>query len=92
VSPSPDDSGFDTSNVAWLIEGDPTPDRIDPFNEIFGNDDFVKVLYDAGDFFQPGPMARLEALTRALEDEVPHLLAAAWPEAGIDPLAGWIVD
>jgi hypothetical protein len=69
---------FDTSNEAWLIEGDRTLELIDKFNSIFGNDDFVYVLLDAGDFFQAESVARFAGLAETLEEEVPHLLDSTW--------------
>lgn len=69
---------FDTSNEAWLVEGDRTLELIEKFNGLFGNDDFVFILLDAGDFFQAEPIARFAELAETLEQETPHLLDSTW--------------
>ena len=69
---------FDASNEAWLVEGDETLRLIERFNDLFGNDDFVYILYDAGDFFRPEPIRRLAALAADLEARVPHLVDITW--------------
>lgn len=73
-----DELRFDTSNEAWLLEGDLTLERINRFNSIFGNDDFVYVLYEAGDFFAREPLEQFARLAAVLEEEVPHLLDSTW--------------
>ncbi len=69
---------FDTSNEAWLVEGDATLRTLDEFKAIFGNDDFVYILYDTSDFFQLDPISQFADLARDLEAEVPHLLDMTW--------------
>lgn len=72
------DLRFDTSNEAWLIEGDDTLRTLDEFKAIFGNDDFVYILYDTSDFFQRESIRRFASLAEALEADVPHLLDMTW--------------
>ncbi|MCP4036971.1 MAG: RND family transporter, partial [bacterium] len=69
---------FDSSNEIWLTEGDPTLERMDKFKALFGNDDFVFVLYDAGDFFTREPIRRMAALAEDLSQRVPHLIDHTW--------------
>ncbi len=73
-----DELQFDASNEAWLIEGDATLALIEKFTALFGNDDFVYILYDAGDFFRAEPVRRLAALADELEARVPHLVDITW--------------
>jgi len=73
-----DDLQFDTSNEAWLVEGDQTLRTLDEFKTIFGNDDFVYILYDTPDFFRPEPIRRFAGLAEVMEAEVPHLLDMTW--------------
>jgi hydrophobe/amphiphile efflux-3 (HAE3) family protein len=72
------DLHFDMSNEAWLIEGDDTLRTLEEFKAIFGNDDFVYILYDTADFFRREPIRRFASLAEALEAEVPHLLDMTW--------------
>lgn len=69
---------LDNSNEQWLVEGDRTLEQMEKFKHLFGNDDFVFVLYDAGEFFRAEPIRRLGALADALEERVPHLLDMTW--------------
>ncbi len=69
---------IDSSNENWLVEGDESLRLIQKFNELFGNDDFVYVLYEPGDFFRTEPIRRTRDLAAALEDGVPHLVDMTW--------------
>ena len=82
------DLQVDSSNEAWLVEGDQSLELIRKFNGIFGNDDFVYVLFDVGDFFRPEPIRRLGVLAEELEDNVPHLLDMTWL-GNVEYIEGW---
>lgn len=64
---------MDNSNEAFFFEQDPTRLLQDKFSELFSNDDFVYILIETGDFFQPEMVRRVRALAQDLELQVPHL-------------------
>ena len=41
---------FDNSNEVWFVEGDPTVKLLDKFRDVFGNDDFVILLFESENF------------------------------------------
>ena len=43
---------FDNSNEVWFVEGDQTLATYHRFHDTFGNDEFVYILFETGDFFQ----------------------------------------
>ena len=69
---------LNTNNDIWFVEGDHTLELSDKFKQAFGNDDFVYILFESDDFFQPENIRRLGALAEVLEEEVPHLLDLTW--------------
>ena len=69
---------FDNSNEAWFVEGDPTVELLDKFRDIFGNDDFVILLFEFDNFFKPENIRVLGRLAKALEAEVPYLKDIIW--------------
>ena len=69
---------IDNSNESFFLTGDPTKKRLDAFEETFGNDDFVFILVNVEDAFDPAVLRRLGALADRLELEVPHLLRLTW--------------
>ena len=69
---------FDNSNEVWFVEGDRSLDLIDKFRDVFGNDDFVVLLFESRDFFEPENISRIGRLAEALEAEVPYLKDMTW--------------
>ena len=69
---------FDNSNEVWFVEGDPTVELIDKFRDIFGNDDFVILLFESDTFFDSENIRLLGNLAKALEAEVPYLKDMIW--------------
>lgn len=51
------DLQFDNSNEIWFSEGDPSLERINTFHKLFGNDDFVYLVFDADTLFFPNRCA-----------------------------------
>ncbi len=68
----------DNSNEIFFTSGDPVMERLDNFKATFGNDDFVFILVDVEDAFDPDTLKRAGQLADRLELEVPHLLAMTW--------------
>ncbi len=64
---------MDNSNEAFFMERDPVRLVQDKFSQLFSNDDFVYILIETDDFFQPDMVRRVRALARDLELRVPHL-------------------
>ncbi len=50
---------LDSSNESVLMEGDDSQRLMNTFKDLFGNDDFVFVLYESDDFFQVESIRRL---------------------------------
>ncbi len=69
---------IDNSNETFFVSGDPTYLNLEAFRETFGNDDFVFILIDVDDAFEPDVLARLAELADRLEYEVPHLVDITW--------------
>jgi hypothetical protein len=69
---------FDNSNEVWFVEGDPTVELLDKFRDIFGNDDFVILLFESDTFFDSENIRLLGNLAKALEAEVPYLKDMIW--------------
>ncbi len=69
---------IDNSNESFFQTGDPTKLRLDRFKETFGNDDFVFVLVDVNNAFDPQTLRALQGLAERLDREVPHLLDLTW--------------
>jgi len=69
---------FDNSNEVWFVEGDPTVELLDKFRDVFGNDDFVILLFESENFFEPDNIRLLGRLAEALEAEVPYLKDITW--------------
>ena len=69
---------MDNSSEAWFVEGDRTVELLDEFRDIFGNDDFVILLFEFDNFFKPENIRVLGRLAKALEAEVPHLKDITW--------------
>ena len=69
---------FDNSNEVWFVEGDRSLDLIDKFRDVFGNDDFVVLLFESGNFFEPENIRVIGRLAEVLEAEVPYLKDMTW--------------
>jgi hydrophobe/amphiphile efflux-3 (HAE3) family protein len=69
---------FDNSNEVWFVEGDPTVELLDKFRDVFGNDDFVILLFESENFFDSENIRLLGNLAKALEAEVPYLKDMTW--------------
>lgn len=69
---------FDNSNDVWFMESDRSVKLLDKFHDTFGNDEFVYLLLDTDDFFQPEIIRLIGRLAEALEAEVPHVRDMAW--------------
>ena len=69
---------FDNSNEVWFVEGDRSLELIDKFRDVFGNDDFVVLLFESGNFFDPENIRRIKRLAEALDAEVPYLKDMTW--------------
>lgn len=64
---------MDNSNEAFFLEHDRTRQLQDKFRTIFGNDDFVYILIETDEVFQPETLRRVRALAEDLEAHVPYL-------------------
>jgi len=69
---------FDNSNEVWFVEGDRSLDLLDKFRDVFGNDDFVVLLFESRNFFEPENIGRIGRLAEVLEAEVPYLKDMTW--------------
>ncbi len=69
---------LDASNENWFVEGDRSLELINRFKAVFGNDDFVYVLFETDDFFRPEEIAKLDALARDLDAAVPYVSDITW--------------
>ena len=64
---------MDNSNEAYFVEGDQTLVTYNRFHDTFGNDEFVYILFETGDFFQPETVKLISALATDLEENVPYV-------------------
>jgi hydrophobe/amphiphile efflux-3 (HAE3) family protein len=69
---------FDNSNDIWFVKGDRTLEIMDKFKATFGNDEFVFILFDTKDFFQPDTIRRIGRLADDLETHVPYVKDMTW--------------
>ena len=69
---------MDSSNEVWFIESDQTLKLLDKFRDVFGNDDFVVLLVESDNFFEPENIRALGRLAKVLETEVPYLKDITW--------------
>lgn len=63
---------MDNSNEAFFVEGDRTLATYHRFHDTFGNDEFVYILFETEDFFQPETVKLIAALATDLEENVPY--------------------
>ena len=64
---------MDNSNESFFLEGDPTKLLLDKFRDTFGNEDFVYVLIETRDFFEPDTIRLIKELAEDLEAHVPYV-------------------
>jgi hydrophobe/amphiphile efflux-3 (HAE3) family protein len=64
---------MDNSNESFFLEGDPTKLLLDKFRDTFGNEDFVYVLIETRDFFEPDTIRLIRKLAEDLEEHVPYV-------------------
>jgi hydrophobe/amphiphile efflux-3 (HAE3) family protein len=64
---------MDNSNESFFLEGDPTKFFLDKFRDTFGNEDFIYVLIETGDFFKPETIRLVKKLAEDLEAHVPYV-------------------
>jgi predicted RND superfamily exporter protein len=69
---------MDNSNEAWFVKGDRTVELLDKFRDVFGNDDFVILLFESENFFELENIRVIGRLAKALEAEVPYLKDITW--------------
>jgi len=69
---------FDNSNEVWFVEGDRSLELLDKFRNVFGNDDFVVLLFEFDNFFEAENIRLLDRLADTLEQEVPYLKDMTW--------------
>ena len=72
------DLQFDNSNEIWFSEGDPSLERINTFHKLFGNDDFVYLVFDADTLFSPESLRLLSDLVSDIRKKVPYLRDVTW--------------
>ena len=64
---------MDNSNEGFFGEGDQTLVTYNKFHDTFGNDEFVYILFETGDFFQPETVKLIATLATDLEENVPYV-------------------
>ncbi len=69
---------FDNSNEVWFAEGDPALERINALHKLFGNDDFIYLVFDADALFSPQSLHLLADLARDIRQQVPYLRDLTW--------------
>jgi hydrophobe/amphiphile efflux-3 (HAE3) family protein len=69
---------LETKNEIWFMEGDRSLELIRKFEDLFGNDDFVYILFETEDFFRRENIRTLGHLAKDLEASVPYLLDVTW--------------
>ncbi len=63
----------DNSNEAFFVEEDKTRVTYNKFKDTFGNDEFVYILIETEDFFDPERVKLIGRLANDLEENVPYL-------------------
>lgn len=72
------DLQFDNSNEIWFTEADPALRRLTEFQTIFGNDDFVYLVFEAEHVFSDQGRRLLANLCGELRRKVPYLRSVTW--------------
>ena len=62
----------DNSFESYFVQDDPNMEQYRKFKKIFGEDTFIYVIYQVDDAFSPEALKENLALSRALEENVPH--------------------
>jgi predicted RND superfamily exporter protein len=71
-------SRFDNSNDIWLNEANSAMGRLTGFRELFGNEDFIYLVFDGQDFFAPKTVALLAELAEDLATNLPFVKNVRW--------------
>jgi predicted RND superfamily exporter protein len=69
---------LETKNEIWFMEGDRSLELIRKFEDLFGSDDFVYIVFETDDFFRRENIRTLRRLAEDLESHVPYLLDVTW--------------
>lgn len=69
---------FDNSEDIWFVQGDPSLSRVQKFRKLFGNDDFVFMVFDSTHTFSKKSFTQLEQLATELERGVPYVQDVTW--------------
>lgn len=69
---------FDNSEDIWFVEGDPSLSRVQKFRKLFGNDDFVFMVFDSTKAFNRDSFSLLEKLADDLTTQVPYVKDVTW--------------
>ena len=64
---------MDNSNEAFFVEGDETLATYHRFHDTFGNDEFVYILFETKDFFQPETIKLIGSLATEMKKNVPYV-------------------
>jgi hydrophobe/amphiphile efflux-3 (HAE3) family protein len=64
---------MDNSNETYFVEGDQTLVTYNRFHDTFGNDEFVYILFETGNFFQSEIIKLISNLATDLEEDVPYV-------------------
>ncbi|SKA67752.1 efflux RND transporter permease subunit [Desulfobaculum bizertense] len=69
---------FNGSFEIWFLKDDPAMQRLETFKQTFGNDQFIYILAETDDVFQPETARSLKKLANELEHNVPYLRDLTW--------------
>ncbi len=69
---------FNSSFEIWFFEQDPAMVRLELFKKSFGNSNFVYIVAETEDVFQPETARALKRMTLELEKETPFLKDITW--------------
>ncbi|SHJ55884.1 MMPL family transporter [Halodesulfovibrio aestuarii] len=69
---------FDNSEDIWFVQGDPSLSRVQTFRKLFGNDDFVFMVFNSSKVFSKESLTSLEKLAGELETKVPYVKDVTW--------------
>ncbi|MFO7594777.1 MAG: MMPL family transporter [Desulfocurvibacter africanus] len=72
------DLKFNNAEDIWFVEGDPTLERIKKFRTLFGNDDFVFLVFDSESVFTPATLGLMAELVEDLKRKVPYVKSITW--------------
>jgi predicted RND superfamily exporter protein len=69
---------FDNSSDIWLKKDNPALTRLNEFRDIFGNEDFVYLVFEGQDFFEPKTLTLLKDLEKDLLSNLPFAKSVRW--------------